>query len=81
MDHVRYMDKTREYYNSQDYDKTNRWAYNESAPFTPLKKPLSESRVTLISTAGFTLTPEGGPERGGKESAHHRGLQFGLLRS
>ena len=60
MTFVRYIDKTRAYYRSQGYDKSYRWAHNESAPFTPLKKPLSQSRVTLISTAGFTLIPEGG---------------------
>lgn len=60
MEHVRYIDKTREYYSRQGYDKTYRWAANDTAPFTPLTKPLSESRVVLISTAGFTLVPDGG---------------------
>ena len=60
MEYVRYIDKTREYYRKEGYDRDYRWATNESAPFTPLKKPLSQSRVTLISTAGFTLVPEGG---------------------
>jgi hypothetical protein len=60
MDYVRYIDKTREYYHSLGYEKAYQWAHNETAPFTPLKKPLSQARVALISTAGFTLVPEGG---------------------
>jgi len=57
---VRYIDKTREYYHRQGYDRSYNWAHNETSAFTPLSKPLSESRVMLISTAGFTLSPEGG---------------------
>ncbi|MCZ6472337.1 MAG: hypothetical protein O7E56_01250 [SAR324 cluster bacterium] len=60
MDYVQYIDKTSAYYRSQGYDKIYNWAQNDSAPFTPLRKPLSASRVTLISTAGFTLAPEEG---------------------
>ncbi len=60
MEYVRYIDKTRDYYAKLGHEKAYAWAHNESAPFTPLAKPLSESRVTLISTAGFTLVPEEG---------------------
>jgi len=60
MDYVRYIDKTRDYYFKQGYEKSYKWAWNDSAPFTPLAKPLAESRVVLISTAGFTLVPDGG---------------------
>ena len=60
MEYVRYIDKTRDYYAKLGYEKAYGWAYNETAPFTPLQKPLSESRVALISTAGFTLVPEEG---------------------
>lgn len=60
MEYVRYIDKTRDYYAKLGHEKAYGWAYNETAPFTPLAKPLSESRVTLISTAGFTLVPEEG---------------------
>jgi hypothetical protein len=51
MTHVRYIDKTREYYLREGYDKPYRWAHFDDAPFTPLKKPLAESRVALISTS------------------------------
>ena len=51
MGYVRYIDRTREYYRRQGYEKPYRWAHFEDAPFTPLRKPLSESRITLISTS------------------------------
>ena len=60
MDYVRYIDKTREYYKSQGFGKSYVWAVNETAPFTRLQKPLAQSRVTLITTAGFTLVPDEG---------------------
>ena len=48
---VPYMERTRQYYRAMGYDKDYVWANNEDAPFTPLKKPLAESRVALITTA------------------------------
>jgi hypothetical protein len=60
MDYIRYIDKTHEYYRRQGYEKTYNYAYNEDIPFTPLKKSLSESRVTLVTTASFVLVDESG---------------------
>ena len=51
MEHVRYIDKPREYYKAQGYEKPYRWAHFDDVPFTPLKKPLKESRLALISTS------------------------------
>lgn len=51
MTHVRYIDKTREYYRREGYEKPYRWAHFDDAPFAPLAKPLAESRVALISTS------------------------------
>ncbi|KDB64310.1 hypothetical protein AZ16_0859, partial [Bordetella bronchiseptica B18-5 (C3)] len=42
---VRYIDKTRDYYLSQGYEKPYQWAQYDDVPFTPLGKPLSECRV------------------------------------
>ena len=55
MTHVRYIDRTREYYLSQGYEKPYRWAQFDETPFTPLKKSLSESRITLISTSEIAV--------------------------
>jgi hypothetical protein len=51
MGYVRYIDRTREYYKRQGYDKPYRWAHFEDVPFTPLTKSLAESRLALISTS------------------------------
>jgi len=60
MEYIRYIDKTHEYYRSLGYDKTYDYAHNEDIPFTPLSKPLCESRVALVTTASFVLLDETG---------------------
>ena len=60
MDYIRYIERTHDYYRSQGYDKTYNYAYNEDIPFTPLNKPLSECRVTLVTTSSFVLLDEEG---------------------
>ncbi len=51
MSYVRYIDKTTAYYKTQGYDKPYRWAQFDDVPFTPLTKPVAESRLALISTS------------------------------
>ena len=46
-----YIDKSREFYAAQQYERPYRWARNDESPFTPLVKPLSESRIGLVTTA------------------------------
>ena len=48
---VPYMQRTRDYYLAIGYDTPYRWAHNIAAPFQPLKKPLAQSRVALVTTA------------------------------
>ena len=48
---VSYIDRTREFYAAQGYDKPYVWARNTDVPFAKLAKPLAESRVVLITTA------------------------------
>jgi D-proline reductase (dithiol) PrdB len=48
---VRYIDRTREYYEAQGFEHPYRWAAYDDAPFTALSKPLAESVVALITTA------------------------------
>jgi hypothetical protein len=55
MTHVKYIERTREYYLSQGYDQSYAWAHFDDVPFTPLKKPLAESRITLISTGEIAI--------------------------
>ena len=60
MDYIRYIEKTHEYYRRQGYEKDYNYAHNEDVPFSPLKKPLSECRVSLVTTASFVLLDEAG---------------------
>jgi hypothetical protein len=70
MSHVRYIDKTREYYLAEGYDKPYQWAHFDDVPFTPLAKPLSKCRATLISTSGIQTTTGCGPRRGADRLLH-----------
>lgn len=46
-----YIDRTREYYRAQGYEKPYRWASFDDAPFAELTKPISRSRLALVTTA------------------------------
>jgi hypothetical protein len=54
---VRYIDRTREYYAAQGFERPYRWAAHDDAPYTPLTKPLSESVVALVTTANKPSPP------------------------
>ncbi|MBL8376509.1 MAG: hypothetical protein JNM79_01410 [Burkholderiales bacterium] len=49
--HLSYIDRTREYYAAQGYEKPYAWARHADAPFAPLPKPLSQCKVGVITTA------------------------------
>ena len=48
---VRYMERTRSYYLGLGYENPYVWAHYIDAPFSPLKKPLDQSVLGLITTA------------------------------
>jgi glycine/betaine/sarcosine/D-proline reductase family selenoprotein B len=48
---IPYMARTREYYQAIGYTTPYRWAHYVDAPFQSLKKPLSQSRVVIVTTA------------------------------
>jgi hypothetical protein len=48
---IPYRQRIRDYYAALGYGKPYRWAQYRDVPFTPLEKPLRESRVGLITTA------------------------------
>ena len=58
---VSYIDKSREYYAAQGYERPYRWAAHDDAPFQPLKKPLAESRIGIVTTSN-QLGPGESPE-------------------
>jgi hypothetical protein len=61
MSHVRYIDKTREYYRAEGYDRPYRWAHFDVIPFTPLAKPLADCRVGLITSSEMAIRDEPPP--------------------
>lgn len=60
---VGYMERTRRYYRALGYSNDYEWAHYEDVPFTPLKKPLAESRVAIVTTS----SPPGGPPGGNRK--------------
>lgn len=61
MDHLRpyrsftsYIDRSREYYAAQGYPRPYAWARHDDVPFTALRKPLTDCRVGLVTTASRT---------------------------
>ena len=48
---VSYMQRTRAYYLALGYDNPYQWARHEDAPFAPLRQPLTETRLALVTTA------------------------------
>ena len=69
---IPYMQRTREYYQAIGYDPY-RWAHYREVPFSPLRKPLAESRVTLITTAA-PYDPAKGDQ--GPGAAYNSGAKF-----
>ena len=55
MSHVRYIDKTREYYQGEGYATPYRWAHFDEVPFTPLAKPLAACVVGLVTTSEMVI--------------------------
>ena len=49
--YISYIDRTRAYYAAQGYEQPYRYACHASVPFAPLRRPLAESRVGLVTTA------------------------------
>jgi hypothetical protein len=59
-DYVRYIDRTREYYLAEGYEKPYQWAHFEDVPFAHLGKPLAECRVGLVTTSDVAVLSEAG---------------------
>ena len=66
---VRYVERTREFYAAQGYEKPYRWARFDEVPFARLTRPLSASRATLVTTAApwRDESPRDGVLRGDRE--------------
>ena len=56
-----YMERTRVWYETLGYGNPYRYAHHDEVPFTPLSKPLAQSRVALLTTAA-PYHPDKGPQ-------------------
>ena len=70
---IPYMQRTRDYYRAIGYTAPYRWAHYIEAPFTPLKKPLAQSRVTIVTTAA-PFRPDKGDQ--GPGAPYNGGAKF-----
>jgi D-proline reductase (dithiol) PrdB len=53
MEPIAYVARLNEFYRSQRFP-AYQWTVNESAPLTPLAKPLSECRVAMLTSGGVS---------------------------
>ena len=58
---IRYIDRTRSWYLTLGYGEPYRWAHYVEVPFTRLRRPLAQARVSLITTAA-PYQPDKGPQ-------------------
>lgn len=70
---IPYLDRIRTYYQTLGYGKPYEWAHFADVPFQPLRKPLSESRLALVTTAA-PYQPEKGNQ--GPGAAYNAAAKF-----
>src|SRR5579872_3749825 len=70
---IPYMQRTREYYAAIGYTTPYRWAHYVEAPFTPLRMPLADARLTIVTTAA-PYRPDKGDQ--GPGAAYNGGAKF-----
>jgi len=70
---IDYIERTRAHYLSEGFNNPYEWAYHADAPFTRLTKPLSESRVAVITTAA-RFQPDKGDQ--GPHAPYNNGAKF-----
>jgi D-proline reductase (dithiol) PrdB len=70
---IPYMARTRAYYRALGYAEPYRWAHFSDVPFTPLRKPLKECRIGLVTTAALYDSAHGDQ---GPGAAYNAGAKF-----
>ncbi len=66
---IAYLQRTRDWYLALGYGSPYLWAHYEDVPFQPLAKPLSVSRIALITTAAPYQPDKGGQGPGAAYNA------------
>ncbi|MBC5781420.1 glycine reductase [Ramlibacter sp. USB13] len=61
---IPYLQRTRDWYLALGYEHPYRWAHFEDVPFAPLRKPLADGVLTLVTTAA-PFQPDKGPQGAG----------------
>lgn len=72
-DPLRYIARTRAYYLALGYDAPYVWAENSDIPFTRLQKPLSKTKIALVTTAAL-FDPAKGDQ--GPNAPYNGGAKF-----
>ena len=70
---IPYMQRTRDYYLRLGYDNPYKWAHFVDVPFAPLRAPLAQARVALITTAA-PFQPGAGDQ--GPGATYNAGAKF-----
>jgi D-proline reductase (dithiol) PrdB len=70
---IPYRERISTYYRTLGYGAPYRWAHYAEVPFTPLRKPLAESRVGLVTTAA-PYQPDKGDQ--GPGAPYNGGAKF-----
>ena len=70
---IPYMARTRAYYRALGYEEPYHWAHFADVPFAPLRKPLKQCRIGLVTTAAL-YDPARGDQ--GPGAAYNAGAKF-----
>jgi D-proline reductase (dithiol) PrdB len=70
---IPYRERIRTYYQTLGYGAPYHWAHYAEAPFTPLRKPVSQSRIGLVTTAA-PFDPANGDQ--GPGAAYNSAAKF-----
>ena len=70
---IPYRERISTYYKTLGYGAPYRWAHYAEVPFAPLKKPLAESRIGLVTTAA-PYQPDKGDQ--GPGAPYNGGAKF-----
>ncbi len=56
---LNYIERIREYYRVLGYGAPYQWAHFDEVPFAPLKKPLAQSTIGIVTTAAHYRADRG----------------------
>jgi hypothetical protein len=70
---IPYIERTRSYYHALGYGAPYEWAHHVDVPFQPLRKPLAEARIAIVTTAA-PYDPEAGDQ--GPEAPYNAKAKF-----